>query len=310
MVESLRVPDGVARAWHRAAAWFVAQPVLARLFILLVAFDVLARGLGIVGPPINLDVRNPLGVLASFLPHNLLILLPALIVLRRPSAAEDTPVVLDGAVFVALAELLSHPSTALAATIGGTGLWAVVALAAVALQAIGWVAIGRGLATINADPQPTTEGWANLAAFGIVTAALVSVVTFLIGPGIDVGDAQVNQLLILNALASLAAPLALAYLGRAVIRGLDDERRPELAVRLGSAAVFLAAGLGLITAVIILLATRNVGLAQAFTQNPGWAVLYWLATGAAVSLLVIAFGLGLADDGQRAPAEAVTLMPR
>ncbi|NJD28232.1 MAG: hypothetical protein FIA92_08030 [Chloroflexi bacterium] len=310
VVAPLRVPDGVARAWHRAGAWFVAQPVLARLFIGLAAFDVLARGLGIVGPPITLDVREPLGVLTSFLPHDLLILLPALVVVRRPSAAEDTPIVLDGAVFVALAALLDYPSTALASTIAGFQAWAVVAIAVVALQVVGWIWIGRGLTFLNGDPSPRTAGWANLAAVAIVATVVLSGGSLLIGPGFDLGDEELNRLMALNNLAHILAPLALAYAGRAVIRGFDDGRRPEIALRLGAAGVLLAAGLGLVLAVVTFLALGNVAFAQAIAEAPGWGPLYWLGTGGAISLLVIAFGLGLADDGQRAAGEAVTLEPR
>jgi len=308
VVGQLRLPDGVVRAREQTIAWFVAQQLVARLFIGLAALDVVVRALGIVGPPIYLDIRAPVSILASFLPHDLLILLPALVVIRRTSAADDTPSIVDGAIFVALAELLVNPSTALASTIAGIGPWAVVAIALVSVQAVGWVLVGRGLTAMNLEPTPTSAGWANLAAYGIILGVIASVVRQAIGPGIDIGDQELNQLLTLHNLVGIVAPLALAYAGRAVIRGFDDERRAEFGLRLGAAAVLLAAGLGLIVNVVTLLATANVGFAQSIAEAAGWSVLAWLATGGAVSLLVLAFGVGLADV-QPAAEELVTLEP-
>jgi len=308
-IEQLRLPDGVVRAWRRAAAWFGAQPLLARLFIALSGLDLVARAVGVVGPPIVLDAGAPLDAATSVLPHNLLILLPALIVIRRPGATEAAPNLVDGAIFVALVELLSHPTTALASTIGGIGPWVAVAVAAVVLGMVGWVGIGRGLASMNPEPSPATAGWANVAAAGILGTVAFGILTFLMGPGIDLGDPGINGLLTLNTLAHIVAPAALAYAGRAVVRGLDDVARPEIALRLGAGAVFLAAGLGLLVGLVVLLAVADVSFAQSITEVGGWGLLYWLATGGAVSLLVVAFGLGLGGEAPRIAEEAVTLDP-
>ncbi|HSL96977.1 MAG TPA: hypothetical protein VK831_00270 [Candidatus Deferrimicrobiaceae bacterium] len=307
--EPLRLPDGLVRAWRRSVGWFNAQPVLARLFIALSGLDLIARAVGVVGPPMVLDAAAPFAAVTSILPHNLLILLPALIVIRRPGATEAAPNLVDGAIFVALVELLSHPSTALASTIGGIGPWGAVAVGAVVLGMVGWVGIGRGLSALNLEPSTSTAGWANVAAAGILAAVGFGVLTYLIGPGIDVGDPEINGLLTLNTLAHIVAPVALAYAGRAVVRGLDDTKRPEIALRLGASAVFLAAGLGLLVGLIVLLAVADVSVAQSITDVDGWGVLYWLATGGAVSLLIVAFGLGLAGDDQQSADEAVTLGP-
>ncbi len=303
VVELLRLPDGVLRAWQRSAAWFTAQPLLARLFIGLAALDVVVRALGVVGPSIVLDIGAPVGILYSFFPHDLLILLPALVVIRRPTATDDTPNVVDGAILVALAELLSHPTGALAGTIGSVGPAVLVALGATLVTAVGWVWVGRGLASLNPAPSPNAAGWANLAALGIVATAGVTAVIYVAGPGVDYGDEDSNRLLAVFYLAQILAPLAIAYLGRHVIRGFEDERRPEMALRLGAAAVLLAAGLGLVVNVISLLARSDVAFAQSLAGVGGWDLLYWLATGGAISLLVIAFGIGLADPA--VPGEAV-----
>lgn len=309
MVESLRLPDGVVRAWRRVVAWFSALPLLAQLFMALSALDLVVRSVGVVGPPIVLDAGVPFAAVTSILPHNLLILLPALIVIRRPGATEAAPNLVDGAIFVALVELLSHPSTALASTIGGIGPWLAVAVAAVVLGMVGWVGIGRGLSAMNPEPTPNTAGWANVAAAGILATVVVGVLTYLAGPGIDLGDPEINGLLTLNTLAHIVAPAALAYAGRAIVRGFDDVERPEVALRLGASGVLLAAGLGLFVNLLTLLAVANAAFSQSIAQFGGWGVVYWLATGGAISLLVVAFGLGLAGDDQRSADEAVTLDP-
>ena len=310
VVEPQRLQDGVVRAWRRSGAWFTAQPLLAQLFLGLAGLDVLVRALGFIGPPVYLDLGAPASILNSFLPHDLLIVLPALIVIRHRTAPDDAPSIVDGALIVALAELLSNPSTEVASRVGGFGLWAIVAAAIVALQAVGWIWIGRGLTMLGGDPSPTTAGWANLAAFGIVATVIVTSATFVIGPGFDLGTDELNQLMTLNYVAHLLAPLALAYVGRSVIRGADDERRPEFALRLGSVGVLLAAGLGLALGVVTFLAVANVGFAEAITAVPGWSLVYWIGTGGAISLLVLAFGFGLAGEDQRTPDGAVTLEPR
>lgn len=311
VVEPLRVPPTVARAWRRAVAWFTAQPPLVRLFVTLAALDVVVRWIGIVGPQVYLDPSAPLSILTSFLPHDLLILLPALIVSRRPNAAEAIPTLVDGAILVALAELIAHPSTGLASEVGGIGPWAIVAVAVIVIGAVGWIAIGRGLANLNPlDPNPSTAGWANLAAFAIVAAVGAAAAAYLVGPGFDVGDAELNRLITLHAVVQLLAPLTLAYVGRAVIRGLDDRTRPEIALRLGASAMFLAAGLGLAVSLVGLLASIDIAFAQSVAQVAGWGALYWLATGGAISLLVVAFGLGLADTTAQVDHEGVTLEPQ
>jgi hypothetical protein len=308
VVEPLRLPDGVVRAWHRSLAWSSVQPSFVWLFVGLAGADVFMRGLGVVGPPIFLDLRAPVGIVASFLPHDLLILLPALLVIRRPGAVAETPNIVDGAILVAFVELLSNPSTAIAAEIGGLGPWAVLSIVTTALGIVGWVMIGRGLTTLNGDPSPTVAGWANLAALGIVAGVIAMAATFR--SGTDFGEPELSGLMSLNTIVRTLAPLALAYVGRAVIRGIDDERRPRGALRLGATAVLIAAGLGLFVNLVSLVATVNVGFGQAISGFPGWAPLYWLSAGGAVTLLVVAFGLGLADDGQPAPDQLVTLEAR
>jgi hypothetical protein len=300
VVDSIRIPGGVERLAQRAVAWYRSRPPLAQVFLALAAFDLLVRLVGIVGPVVSLDLRSPLAIVASVVPHGLLILLPALIVLRRPDAEDALPGLVDGAIFVALATLLSFPTTALASQLGGISLWTAVSAAAVAVEFVGWIAIGHGLGQLNpARPSQAVAGWANLVGVAILASVAWSLVTFLRGPGIDVGDAELNSLLTLNTVTLVLAPAALAYVARSVVRGLEDERRPGLALRTGAAAVGLAAGLGGVIVLVEVLAVAGLPMARSIAAAPGWDGLRWLGGGGAVSLLVVAFALGLADPRER-----------
>jgi hypothetical protein len=81
VVEPLRIPG--AAAARRA---FLGLPPVARLFIGLAGVDVVVRGLGLFGTGLFLFLDNPLTWFSAFFPHDALILLPALILARRPNA--------------------------------------------------------------------------------------------------------------------------------------------------------------------------------------------------------------------------------
>ncbi len=308
VVESMRLPPGLERAARGAIERFRRLPELAQVFIALAAVDVLARLLGLIGPRIVLDLGAPVATLSSVLPHSALILLPALLVLRRPTAPADTPSIVDGAVFIGLAELLSFPTSSIANEIGGVGAWAATSIAAIGVQVVGWVAIGRGLARLNpVQPSDNASGLGNLAAFAILGGTAVSLVLFLSGPGYDVGDPQTDGLLALNTIAQILAIGVLAYVARAVLRGLDDDSRPELARRTGATAALLAGGLSALGLVVELLAAAGQPMAVSVSQAPAWGALRWLWIGGSTTLLVAAFGLGLADPATRPAEQASTL---
>ncbi|HEV2005001.1 MAG TPA: hypothetical protein VGQ85_00175, partial [Candidatus Limnocylindrales bacterium] len=150
VVGELRIPDPVRRAYR-------STPGLALVFIGLAFLDAVARTLGLLQPAVHLDLAQPLTVLGSFLPRDLLILLPAVIVIRLPSALRVTPFVLAGAVAISLGQMLELPlgSVVLPPAMGYT--------AATFIPALGWIALGWGLVTLNPNtPPPTVAGTANL----------------------------------------------------------------------------------------------------------------------------------------------------
>src|ERR1043166_1773692 len=96
-----------AQAWvDRLRAW----PMLAQIFVGLTVLDIVFRGLGVIQPAMYLSTQNPLTFVTAFLPHDALILLPALVVIRRRDAESAMPWVLRGAVLIALETLLWAPT--------------------------------------------------------------------------------------------------------------------------------------------------------------------------------------------------------
>jgi hypothetical protein len=116
---------------------------------------------------------------------------------------------------------------------------------------------------------------------------------------VDVGEADSNALnFVASAMATLPA-LVWAVLARAVIRGAGDVRRPLVATYLATGAIILvgvgAAAMALLGIVVIV----QVAFALS-TGLLGWSVGFaWLGGGFAISLLLVAFGLGLADTSAR-----------
>ena len=80
VVDPIRIPGAarVRRLWARL-------PLLSRVFVALAAVDVVVRGLGLFGTSLFLEIDHRLTWLTAFLPHDALILLPAVIVARRPT---------------------------------------------------------------------------------------------------------------------------------------------------------------------------------------------------------------------------------
>src|SRR5258706_116158 len=130
------------------------MPRIAQVFVALALVDLVGRALGVVEPGIGFSTEYPTSFVSAFLPNFALILLPALVLIRRPDAETATPWILRGAVVVALVELLGSPTRAFVAGLDNSGentlLFWVAALGLV-LFALGWVALGRGLSTINPD---------------------------------------------------------------------------------------------------------------------------------------------------------------
>src|SRR5262245_6464097 len=88
VVDPLRV-TGAAWARHTWAG----LPQLSRSFVALAAIDVVVRALGLFDTRLGFAVDNPLSWFSAFLPHDALILLPAILLARRPDALESTPLI-------------------------------------------------------------------------------------------------------------------------------------------------------------------------------------------------------------------------
>jgi hypothetical protein len=286
VVEPLRIPG--AAAARRA---FLGLPPVARVFIGLAGVDVVVRGLGLFGTGLFLFLDNPLTWFSAFFPHDALILLPALILARRPNAIEATPLVMRGAIAVALVELLNTP---LRGIVSGNPLDPIVTPTIVSIVAIlflagGWYWLALGLRALNPmRPAESSVGLANLVSGALVITALTSFVTTLFGPAPDVGNPSWTALFQLNSAMLVVQSLAFAYLARVVILGTGDPARP-------TAATNLAAGSLVLVAIGAILLTTAPLLVPVTGDNAIWVVLGWLTGPVAMTAFVASFGLGLAD---------------
>ena len=273
------------------------MPRIAQLFIVLAVLDIVARWLGLVEPRLFLSTRHPESFLSAFLPREALILLPAAVVLRRPDAAAATPWVLRGALIVALVELLSHPTRAVVSGIvGAQDEGVVVGLSVVTgvLGALGWLALGRGLSTLNPPAPPATvAGLANLAALLVTATIVLSLIGIAIAPTnlANPLDSAATRIALLPAWFGI---LTWAYLLRSVLRGLDDPSRSLSVTRLAAVGALLSASMTLFVSVLGLIYTLDNQIAAQVGNDPViWA--YFAGDTVGVTLIVVAIALGLAD---------------
>lgn len=312
----LPIPAALPRAWRRL-------PLLARVFVGLAIVDIVARAVGFAGTSLFLDLTTPLGVLTAFAPHSLLILFPALLLLRRPDADRATPLVLRGAIVIALVELLGDPVGSLVGSSSGEdliGASLLVSIAATALKAVGWIAIAIGLLRL-APPAPSRflAGLSNLVFAAIAGLGLVYLVGALLGPRTDIGVPGVDGLFLLNSVAGAGGLVAWAFLGRVIVRGADDARRSPVATRLAVAAFGFIAVASAIDAVMnaAFIVMRAFGPGPALVPGQPFQevmVVGSIASGILGSLLgtsavIVGFGLGLADTSPRLPAGAPDAAP-
>jgi hypothetical protein len=308
VVEPMRVPgaDRARRTWD-------ALPRLSQVFVALVGLDIVVRAVGLFDTTMFLDIGQPLAVISSFLPHDALILLPAIIVYRRPDALAVTPNVVRGAIVIALIELLGRP---LRGVVSGNAVDpisgpTIVAIAAAIGTAWGWVLIANELrAFIPAEVAPQTRGLANLIAGAIALDLIVGGVAALLSPG-NVGNPAWTTLISLNSLVAAVAGLAFAYLARVVVLGTDDRSRPSRATSLATTALALHAFGAVLLAIIttVALVQGSFGtFAGGFATNEIFNAIYvgiaWLAGPIAITAFVVAFGLGLADP-RRLPSGTI-----
>jgi hypothetical protein len=291
VVDPIRIP-GAARAQRLWAS----LPQVSRIFVVLAVVDIVVRGLGLFGTSLFIEIVAPLTWITAFLPHTALILLPAVIAARRPGAAAALPLVVQGAIVVALVELLKDPvGNAFSGIVVDQILAPVlVAMAGAIATAVGWVAIARGMRAFTPPPPPDAiAGLAGFVAGGLAIGAFVSAASAILLGQIDLGDPAWNTLLRLNNAVVALSGLGLAYLAWVVIRGTVDPDRPARATKLASASL-VALAIGTI-------------LVWFGGQGPIWLAVFLITHTGAWTGLVVAFGLGLADPPGTAAATETEL---
>jgi hypothetical protein len=311
----LPIPTALARWWRKL-------PLLGRAFVGLAAIDTTGRIVGFLYPQIVLyDLADPVLILANLFPRELVILLPVLVLSRRADAAEATPLVVRGAVLLALVEFLRP--LLLSSGFGCLGpenilVWTLLSLIGALARAWAWVTIGRGLLQVSTpSPSPNIAGFANLVAGALGGVAVLHLLVYLVGPQPELWDGGSNGLYLLTGTFFLIDAMALAYLARIVVRGFGDPRRPAQATRLAATAfgvlgvvALLDATLGLAT---LFRTTFGLGFIPAFGGvDSGPVVGYvsflggWFFSGLMTSAFLASFALGLADasDGSGQGAEA------
>ena len=310
VVDRIRVPD-----WLRDAVTEVWRetPPLVRLFVGLALLDILSRGIGFLQPRYDpgLDL---FGIYLMFVPHDLWILLPAVLLLRRPDAARATPLVWWGAVVVAVATVAERPLESLfSGPFGATPLSTEIGILASIAFLVAWLLLARGLAALNpVAPTPQVAGFSNI----VVGAGGVGVVVELardLATGPVTGDSGFDGLLALGNVVGIARTAAWLYLLWIAIRGVGDTRRPQVATLVAAIGAALT---GLFDAVTTITNTALVTF-----QTPGQIVggswddlayaLALLSVGVGQGALAVAFGLGLAEPPMPyvPPAPVASLPP-
>jgi hypothetical protein len=234
VVDPIRVPAPVLDL----AARFRGLPMVARLFIALTALDAAARTMGVIEPGVGGDL---VGLFASYVPRDALILLPAVVLARRPTAATDTPWLLRASIFLALVELLTRPTLSIIGNLlppDAVDPNVAFAIVESGLRGAAYAVLGIGLMTLNPkSPRPVSAGLGNLTGIGV----LVAFVAFLVG-SLAVNsrfDPLGDPLPVWSYVAPFFGGLGLAYLLRAVARGLDDPSRSERATRIATSGALI-----------------------------------------------------------------------
>jgi hypothetical protein len=289
VVDPIRVPASLE-------AFVGRMPRIALVFIALAILDVIGRWLGVIEPGLYLSTDQPSSFFLAFLPHDALILLPAAVVLRKADAESATPWVFRGAIIVALVELLWTPTRVIASDLmggsGDLGSLVPVQVVGVALTALGWVVLGRGLSTLNPKtPEAWVAGLANLAAALVLATILFTLIAIALKP-VNVAEApETSSASLINVAASIGV-VAWAYLIRSVLRGFDDPSRSLTVTRLAAVGALLAATMTFLESILGLLFTFNLQLAIQLGNGPGLGLV--LAEQIGITLIVVAIALGFA----------------
>ncbi|HLX33937.1 MAG TPA: hypothetical protein VKR30_01695 [Candidatus Limnocylindrales bacterium] len=292
VVDQIRVPARILDVGRR----FRALPWVAQLFIALAlldaflqAFAILLTGAGF-GDGVVAVVAN---VVLGFGPRGAQILLPAVLVIRRPTAARDTPWIHRGAIFLALMTLLGGSVRdlllGLAPGAAPDSPYAVATLESL-LFAAAYAVMALGIAVVNPRTvRPVVAGLANLAALGIIAGGIADEVAILARDQRFALDAGFEPFSL--SLLDGVQWLAIAYLLRSVIQGLDDPGRAEVATRVGAVAALLWMVGAFSTLVIGAIGVLTGATFPGSDLAAGFALLDEIAP----LVLVVAFALGLAD---------------
>lgn len=297
VVDPLRVPGAdLARGfWDRT-------PALGRVFLVAAAIDLVLRVSGVGGLPENLDLSAPLDFLLFSVFHYPLLLFPVVVLARRPDAASTTPLILGGAVAIALVELLGPLGLWLSPAGGDITGWTLLQLATAVARGGAYISLAYGLRAVDRSvPTRTAEGLGNLVGGVIALAAIVSILVQLLGPQADLGMPGWNAQVLLAGIGGELATLGFAFLARTAIRGATDVSRPPIATTLAATAMFMTGIASFLTLAFgALLLAQSVFALSAPVLSGGFA-LWFLGPGVALALLVVAFGLGLGDVSATIP---------
>jgi hypothetical protein len=279
VVEPLRIPGGA-----RARETWAGLPLLSRIFVAAAGIDVVVRMLGLLDTQLGFALDYPLSWFTAFLPRDALILLPAVLLARRPDALDSTPLVMRGAVLIALVTFLLDPLRGL---LSGNRLDpilapTIVSILGILLTAGGWWWMAHGLRALNpVRPAESFAGLANIVGGAITIAAVANLGIALLGRPPDIGNPTWTSLLQLNSAMFAAQSLAFAYLARTVVLGTGDPARPREATAIATASLVLFAAGSMLLIVPM--------------QGAIWTAIYWVTGPVAMTGFVVAFGLGLAD---------------
>jgi hypothetical protein len=300
VVDPIRAPEWARRAW-------AATPAGARVFLALaVIIWILAAApyLGSVDP-----VTLPLFVIGAPLAEAAFVALPAALLIRRGDAPWATPLLYRGAVAVSLVTLLTPVVRSLPGAVGlaepelsGVG-WIVLFAVAVA-SAAAVATLARGLHRVGSTvPGPGLQVAAVLVGFGVVVLPIAATISDALSVDLTgfVPAGWEAWLYPIAVVIPLLAPIAMAALLMAVVRGLGDPARPPAARRAAAAAVALR--------VVMPMAIVALGVTGAGGSGLGGWIGLFLALSAGpwpTIALVVAFALGLGDPGGPGPAAAAT----
>jgi hypothetical protein len=307
VVDAIRIPPWIREPAER---WWREMPRLARVFVGLALLDIVGRSFGVLAPGIPWGYLTPLSFVSAFVPHDLWIVLPALLVIRRPDAEAATPWVVRGAIVLAVAEFASGPGQAILGGVGGASTISVLVGAAASLGILAaWLLLGRGLAVLTPrEPSQTVTQIANLAVAALGLLAALYLADTLVSPGFDFGDPAYNQAVTLSNLTGPFRVLAWAYLVWVVIRGFGDTRRPAIATATAGTGAILAAFIVPAASVAArLLGALGVDLSGGSGFGEVFLIVSWLGDIVGPSLIAIAFVLGLAEPptAYQAPAAPI-----